>query len=88
LEAILSSAEQAVPDDATPFFRVAQEAEGNQPTAAEAHWKLGLALQQQGQTAKAVEEWKTAVRLDPQSPASRELKRRPGAISADLAPEI
>ena len=98
LDAILSAAAQAVPDDAAPYYRAAdrmladhrdparaerylrtylsQESEGNEPPAAEAHWKLGLALHAQGQQAKAIEEWKTAVRLDPESPAARELKRK------------
>lgn len=97
LEAVLSSATHAVPDDAAPYYRaaerllddgrtpaeaehylrlyLAQEAEGNQPTAANAHWKLGLALRALGQGANAVREWKTAVRLDPESPATAELKR-------------
>jgi len=52
-----------------------QETEGSQPTAADGHWKLGLALRAQGQEANAVREWNTAVQLDPESPAARELKR-------------
>ena len=52
-----------------------QDAEGNQPTAADAHWKLGLALRVQGHEADAVREWRIAVQLDPESPAARELKR-------------
>jgi tetratricopeptide (TPR) repeat protein len=97
LEAILTAATHAVPDDATPHYRAAErllsdnheparaewylrlylarEAEGNQPTAADAHWKLGLALWAQGQDANATREWKIAVQLDPESPAARELKR-------------
>ena len=51
-----------------------QEPEGNQPAAADAHWKLGLALRAQGQQANAVREWKLAVQLDPKSPAARALK--------------
>jgi tetratricopeptide (TPR) repeat protein len=97
LDALLSSAAEAVPDDATPYYRAAerllsdgrnpaqaerylrtylsQEPEGNQPTAADAHWKLGLALRAQGQDSDAVREFRTAVQLDPESPAGRELKR-------------
>ena len=65
------------PARAEQYLRLylAQEAEGDQPTAAEAHWKLGLALWAQGQDANAIREWKMAVRLDPESPAGRELKR-------------
>ena len=51
-----------------------QESEGNQPTAADARWKLGLALRAEGQEANAVREWKLALQLDPESPAARELK--------------
>jgi tetratricopeptide (TPR) repeat protein len=54
---------------------LAQDPEGNQPTAADAHWKLGLALRAQGQDAAAVREWTTATKMDPESPAARELKR-------------
>ncbi len=74
LEAILSSAAKAVPDDAAPYYSaaerlladrrdplraaqylaiyLAQEPEGNEPTASQAHWKLGLALRAQAQPAK------------------------------------
>jgi tetratricopeptide (TPR) repeat protein len=61
---------------------LAQEAEGNQPTAADAHWKLGLALRMQGMDANAINEWKLAAQLDPDSPATRELKRARGASAA------
>jgi tetratricopeptide (TPR) repeat protein len=54
---------------------LAQEPEGNQLTAADAHWKLGLALRSQGQGAAAIREWKAAIELDPNSPAARELKQ-------------
>jgi len=96
LEAIFSSAVQALPGDATPYYRAAerllsdanepsraerylrvyltQETEGDEPTAADAHWKLGHALRAQGQEANAVREWQTALKLDPES-AARELKR-------------
>ena len=52
-----------------------QEAEGNEPGAPEAHWKLGLAFEAEGRPAEAVAEWKQSLRLDPSSPAGRELKR-------------
>jgi tetratricopeptide (TPR) repeat protein len=51
-----------------------QEPEGNEPGHAEAHWKLGQALHSEGRDSAAIEEWQTAVRLDPESPASRDLK--------------
>lgn len=53
---------------------LAQEPEGNEPTLADAHWKLGLALRSQGQDRAAEEQWNAAVQLDPESPASRELR--------------
>lgn len=52
---------------------LSQEREGNQPTAADAHWKLGVAMQAQGRD--ALQEWKLAAQLDNESPAVRELKR-------------
>jgi tetratricopeptide (TPR) repeat protein len=64
------------PVRAERYLRVylGQEPEGNEPTAAEAHWKLGLTLEAKGSQAEAVAEWKESVRLDPASPAARELK--------------
>ena len=63
------------PSRAERYLRayLGQEPEGNQPPLAEAHWKLGLALQAAGRNDAAVAEWQQAVRLDPASPASREL---------------
>jgi len=52
-----------------------QEPEGNQPSAAEAHWKLGLVLEKQARKSEAAGEWREALRLDPRSPAAHELKR-------------
>lgn len=52
-----------------------QEPEGNEPTAAEAHWKLGLVLQSAGRSDEAAKEWKESVRLDPKSKAALELQR-------------
>lgn len=52
--------------------------EGNAPTLADAHWQLGLVMEQEGQEAGAVAEWREAVRLDPDSPARKELKRATG----------
>jgi tetratricopeptide (TPR) repeat protein len=59
-----------------------QEAEGNEPGAAQAHWKLGQALHSEGRDAAAIEEWRESVRLDPESPASRDLKSLRGSRSA------
>lgn len=97
LEVALSSATRAVPDDAAPYYRaadqllsrnrepvraerylrayLAQEPEGGQPTTADAHWKLGLALRAQGQDGNALREWKLAVQLDAESPAVREIRK-------------
>jgi tetratricopeptide (TPR) repeat protein len=49
--------------------------EGNQPTLAEAHWKLGLVLAKLGRAHEAAAEWREAVRLDPESPAARDLRK-------------
>jgi tetratricopeptide (TPR) repeat protein len=54
---------------------LSQEPEGNAPTLAEAHWKLGLVLEKQRRNAEAVSEWKEALKLDHASPAAHELKR-------------
>jgi tetratricopeptide (TPR) repeat protein len=54
---------------------LAQEPEGNAPTRAEAHWKLGLVLEKQSRSGEAVKEWKESVKLDRASPAARDLKR-------------
>jgi tetratricopeptide (TPR) repeat protein len=52
-----------------------QEPEGNQPTRAEAHWKLGEVLEKLGELAAARNEWREAARLDPESGARSDLKR-------------
>jgi tetratricopeptide (TPR) repeat protein len=51
-----------------------QEAEGNEPGLAVVHWKLGQALHAEGRDQAAIEEWQQSLRLDPKSPASRDLK--------------
>ena len=51
------------------------EPEGNAPTLADAHWKLGLVLERIGHSDEAHTEWSAAVRLDPESPAARDLRR-------------
>jgi tetratricopeptide (TPR) repeat protein len=51
------------------------EPEGNEPALAEAHWKLGLVYAKLGRAREAAAEWREAVRLDPDSPAARDLKR-------------
>lgn len=62
------------------YLRVylSQEPEGNEPPVAEAHWKLGLALQAAGREADAVTEWKESVQLDPESKAALELRHARG----------
>ena len=52
------------------------EPEGNAPTLAHAHWRLGLALDRQGKHADAIAELETAVRLKPDlDDAKKDLKR-------------
>jgi tetratricopeptide (TPR) repeat protein len=65
------------PGRAERYLRVylAQEPEGNQPTTADARWKLGLALEAQGRVTGAVAEFQESLRLDPESKAARELSR-------------
>jgi tetratricopeptide (TPR) repeat protein len=65
---------------------LAQPAEGNEPTAAEARWKLGLVLQKEGRTSEAAEQWTESVRLDPESPAAAELKRAHNSRRPDASP--
>jgi tetratricopeptide (TPR) repeat protein len=74
--AILAAAHRE-PQRAESLLRryLAAEPEGNAPTLADAHWQLGLVLEQQSRVTDAVREWSEAVRLDPDSPARRELKR-------------
>jgi tetratricopeptide (TPR) repeat protein len=52
-----------------------QEPEGNQPSASEARWILGMALEAQGRVGEALAEFRESVRLDPESKAALELKR-------------
>ncbi len=54
---------------------LSQEPEGNQPTLAEAHWKLGEVLEKLGELPGARQEWREAARLDPESGARADLKR-------------
>jgi tetratricopeptide (TPR) repeat protein len=56
---------------------LSREPEGNQPSASEARWELGLALRAQGRAAEALAEFKESVRLDPESKAAQEIGRRP-----------
>ena len=67
----------ADPKRAERYLRVylAQEPEGNQPTAAEAHWKLGTALEAQGRAGDALNEFQESMRLDPESKAAPDFKR-------------
>jgi tetratricopeptide (TPR) repeat protein len=55
---------------------LAQEAEGEEPDAAQAHRLLGLILEKQGRGAEAVSELETAVQMNPRFKAARDdLKR-------------
>jgi tetratricopeptide (TPR) repeat protein len=81
------------PVRAERYLRVylAQEPEGNQPAAADAHWKLGLALEAQNRAGDAVAEFRESVRLNPDSKAAPDLKRllaaRPAAPSSSARPK-
>jgi Tfp pilus assembly protein PilF len=55
---------------------LAQEPEGNQPSLSEARWMLGMALEAQGRVADALAEFRQSVRLDPESKAALELRRK------------
>jgi tetratricopeptide (TPR) repeat protein len=80
------------PVRAERYLRVylAQEPEGNQPSAAEARWKLGLALEAQGRAADALAEFRESMRLDPESKSTQELRRlriaRPAVASNSAGP--
>jgi tetratricopeptide (TPR) repeat protein len=97
VEPALAQSEKDVPDNLTPFLRVAnwciykgveypradkylrkylsQEAEIGAPSWAVAHWRLGTLLEKMGRQPEAVAEYRTAVKLDGNSPAKAELKR-------------
>ena len=83
----------ADPGRAERYLRVylAQEPEGNQPSAADAHWKLGLALEVQGRAGDALVELKESIRLNPESKAVPDFKRlhssRPAAASSIARPK-
>ncbi len=65
-------------DRAERYFRryLSQEAEGNAPTLAEAHWRLGLLFEKRGMKQKAIEELETSHRLQPNfAAAQNELKK-------------
>lgn len=53
-----------------------QEPEGNRPSLAGAHWRLGLVLEKEGSKPQAVQEIETALRMDPAlKDAEKDLKR-------------
>lgn len=55
---------------------LAQSPEGGEPTLAQAHWKLALILEKEGQKGPAVDELRQATSLDPNfQPAKKDLKR-------------
>jgi tetratricopeptide (TPR) repeat protein len=55
---------------------LSQEPEPHMPNLAAAHWRLGLVLEQAGRKPEAVAEYQAAVKLDPNSQAKQELKRK------------
>lgn len=65
---------------AETYFRkyLRQEPEGNTPSRADAHWKLGQVLAKLGRPAEASAEWKVAERLDPDFPARANRRRDAG----------
>ncbi len=55
---------------------LSQPPEGNEPSLAGAHWRLGLVLEKQGHKDQAKQELQQAVSLDPDfEPAKKDLKR-------------
>jgi tetratricopeptide (TPR) repeat protein len=64
------------------YFRkyLGQEPEGEAPTLAHAHWRLGLVLEKEGRKPEAISEIQTAVRLRPDfGEAKKDLKRFGGS---------
>jgi tetratricopeptide (TPR) repeat protein len=60
------------------YFRkyLSQEAEGNYPHHANAHWRLGQVLEKQGRKPEAISEIEAALQLEPEfEPAKKDLKR-------------
>ena len=53
-----------------------QEPEPNMPSAAEAHWRLGHVLEKLNRKPEAIAEYQTAVKMDPESPAKQDLKKK------------
>jgi tetratricopeptide (TPR) repeat protein len=54
---------------------LSQEPEPNATQHANAHWRLGQAIEQQGRKPDAISEFQIAVKMDPNSPAKQDLKR-------------
>jgi tetratricopeptide (TPR) repeat protein len=54
---------------------LAQEPEPNATPHANAHWRLGQMIEQQGRKPEAIAEFQTAVKMDPNSPAKQDLKQ-------------
>jgi tetratricopeptide (TPR) repeat protein len=52
-----------------------QEPEPHMPSPAEAHWRLGQALEKQSRKPDAIAEYQAALKMDPNSPAKQDLKR-------------
>jgi len=76
--AILTSAAPSQLPRAEQMLRdyLSQPAEGREPHAADAHWRLGLVLEKEGRRADAARELQTAVQQDPSlEDARKELKR-------------
>jgi tetratricopeptide (TPR) repeat protein len=55
---------------------LSQSAEGNEPSLAAAHWRLGLILEKEGHKDQAKQELQEALQLDPSLEAAKQdLKR-------------
>ena len=66
------------PERAERCFRkyLTAEPEGNAPSHAHAHWRLGLVLEKQGRRSEALAELETALKINPQlDEAKKDLKR-------------
>lgn len=74
--ALLLSGKQ--PARAETYFRkyLTQEPEGEAPSLAAAHWRLGVSLEQQGRKQEAIQEIQTALKMNPRlKDAKKDLQR-------------
>jgi tetratricopeptide (TPR) repeat protein len=77
-KSILTSNQSSELTRAEKYMRIylSQPAEGNEPSLAAAHWRLGLILKNEGHKDQAKQELQEALRLEPGfEPAKKDLKR-------------